>query len=137
MAATLMPPTARPLACTTVRSAFSSEEARLYGAMIGRTFSTPSPRLQGLDQPDPLVAEGGDDGLVSPPDDLRLHAEGGDVADHVVDLLGRGVGLHHDNHGDPPSSAGHPGNRRTTRALTHRTPMKKAPGTLAWVPGAL
>ena len=43
MTATLVPPTSRPRALTTVRSRFSSDEARLYGAMIGRTFSTPSP----------------------------------------------------------------------------------------------
>ena len=41
--ATRVPPTARPRARTTVRSDFSSDDARLYGAMIGRTFSTPSP----------------------------------------------------------------------------------------------
>ena len=41
--ATRVPPTSSPRALTTVRSRFSSDEARLYGAMIGRTFSTPSP----------------------------------------------------------------------------------------------
>ena len=41
--ATCVPPTSSPRALTTVRSRFSSDEARLYGAMIGKTFSTPSP----------------------------------------------------------------------------------------------
>ncbi len=43
MTAIFVPPTSRLRAFTTLRSRFSSEEARLYGAMIGRTFSTPSP----------------------------------------------------------------------------------------------
>ena len=43
MTATFVPPTTRLPALTTVRSAFNSDEARLYGAMIGKTFSTPSP----------------------------------------------------------------------------------------------
>ena len=73
--------------------------------MIGKTFSTPSPGSRASVRPGPLLAERGDDRLVRSVDHLGLQPQRGDVTRHVLDLQGRCVRFHDNDHGRPPSLA--------------------------------
>ena len=120
MTATRVPPTSRPRALTTVRSRFSSEDARLYGSHDRQDLFDPLARLEDLGQARPLLPERRDDRLMRAVDHLGRQPQRGDVIRHVLDLCGCRVRFHDHDHGDPSSTMAVPQNQ-TSR------PKKKAP----------
>ena len=102
----------------------------------------PIARLEDFGQPRSLLPQRGDDRLVRSVDHLGLQPERGDVIRHVLDLRGRCVRFHDNDHGRPSSTwvtcfASTDWNTATAIAawLIRIEPQQKSPGTLRQVPG--